>query len=119
VTAPVVHLELHTPDLTGARDFLRAVVGWRAASSGSTDGSVTAPVPYVSVDVGLSGGLVQCGTRTAMWLPYVEVLDVDTATERALGRGAAAVLAPRTGPYGRRSVVRSPVAGDLAFWQAS
>jgi predicted enzyme related to lactoylglutathione lyase len=113
VTAPVVHLELHTPDLTAARDFFRTVVGWRP------DGSGTSPVPYVSVDLGLSGGLVQCGTRTAMWLPYVEVPDVDAATGRALARGAAAVLAPRTGPYGRRSVVRSPVAGDLAFWEAS
>lgn len=109
----MVHLELHTPDLADARAFLREVLGWCA------DERPTATVPYVSVDVGMSGGLVQCGTSTAMWLPYVEVADVDAATDRARSLGAGTVLAPRTGPYGRRSVVRSPVAGDLAFWQAS
>ena len=54
-----------------------------------------------------------------VWIPYVEVDDVDAATDRAVSLGATTVLAPRAGPHGRRSVVRSAGAGDLAFWQES
>jgi predicted enzyme related to lactoylglutathione lyase len=111
VSSPLVHLELHTPNLGAARDFLRGVVGWRSREV------ATRTSPYVSVDLGLSGGIVACGTPTAMWLPYVEVDDVDEATDRARAHGACTVLAPRSGPQGRRSVVRSPSAGDLAFWE--
>jgi predicted enzyme related to lactoylglutathione lyase len=57
------------------------------------------------------------GQRPPSWLPYVEVGDVRQATERATRLGAAVLLTPREGPQGWRSVVTTPAAGDLAFWQ--
>lgn len=109
----MVHLELHTPDLERACSFYARLLQWRPEQVAAQSG------PYVRVDAGLSAGIVECGTDRAVWLPYVEVGDVDAATERALSLGATTLLAPRQGPQGRRSVVRSGDAGDLAFWQPS
>jgi uncharacterized protein len=108
-TKPLVHLELHTPDLARACAFYGALCGWRAERIQS----------YTALDVGdaIGGGVVECGTERPLWLPYVEVPDVGAATARAEELGASVLLAPRSGPTGRRSVVASPVAGELAFWQ--
>jgi uncharacterized protein len=111
VRAPIVHLELHTRDLPAACAYYGQLLGWRPETV------ATVSWPYVSVDAGLSTGIVACGAPAATWIPYVGVPDVDAATERALSLGATAMLAPRAGPHGRRSVVRSPDGGDLAFWQ--
>ena len=32
---------------------------------------------------GLGGGIVECAARRPLWLPYVEVQDVNEATDRA------------------------------------
>jgi predicted enzyme related to lactoylglutathione lyase len=74
---------------------------------------------YLALEVSdqLGGGIVACGQRPPSWLPYVEVGDVQQATDRASGLGAAVLLAPREGPQGWRSVVTTPAVGDLAFWQ--
>ena len=110
---PVVHLELHTGDLPGARDFYARVCDWRAEP---------VPVPagsYVALELGggLGGGIVECAARRPLWLPYVEVGDVGEATDRACALGARVTLEPREGPAGWRSVVAAPAAGEVAFWQ--
>jgi hypothetical protein len=66
---------------------------------------------------GISGGMVECGTRRALWLPYVEVGEIERATARARQLGASVLLEPREGPAGWRSVVTTPVGGEVAFWQ--
>ena len=55
--------------------------------------------------------------RGPVWLPYVEVEEVAGATDLARRLGAVVLLDPREGPAGWRSVVRTPVGGELAFWQ--
>ena len=109
----IVHLELHTPDLTRASAYYRQLLGW------APETVVTRCRPYVSFDAGLSAGIVTCGARVPVWIPYVEVDDVHIATDRAVSLGATTVLAPRAGPHGWRAVVRSAGGGDLAFWQES
>jgi predicted enzyme related to lactoylglutathione lyase len=52
-----------------------------------------------------------------LWLPYVEVDRVDEQTEHARQLGARVLLEPREGPAGWRSVVSTPEAGQIAFWQ--
>jgi predicted enzyme related to lactoylglutathione lyase len=66
----------------------------------------------------MGGGIVQCGARRPVWLPYVQVERVHAATERARTLGASVLLEPREGPAGWRSVVTSPAGGEVAFWQA-
>jgi predicted enzyme related to lactoylglutathione lyase len=111
---PVVHLELHTGDLAGAREFYAAACDWRPRPVAAPRGS------YLTLELGdgLGGGIVECAARRPLWLPYVEVPDVVRATERARALGGVVTLEPREGPAGWRSVVAAPAAGEIAFWQA-
>jgi uncharacterized protein len=113
MTKPVVHLELHTGDLEGARAFYAGLCDWRQERISVRGRS------YLALEMGgaLGGGIVECEAARPLWLPYVEVPDVTEATERALGLGATVLLEPREGPAGWRGVVAAPAAGEVAFWQ--
>ena len=112
--AAVVHLELHTGDLSRASDFYARLCGWQAERIDTAHGSYQ----QLGLGGGMGGGIVQCGARRPVWLPYVQVERVEAATERARALGATVLLEPREGPAGWRSVVTSPAGGELAFWQA-
>jgi uncharacterized protein len=111
---PVVHLELHTGDKGRAGTFLTRLLHWRPELVGPNGAS------YLAVDIGASigGGIVECGARKPLWLPYVEVDRIEQATEAARHLGATVLLSPREGPAGWRSVVSSPSAGEIALWEA-
>jgi predicted enzyme related to lactoylglutathione lyase len=112
-SSPVVHLELHTPGLPQARALYAELCGWRSERIETRAGS------YLSLEFGggLGGGIVECPVRGPVWLPYVEVDEIAAATDRARELGAAVLLEPREGPAGWRSVVATPVGGEIAFWQ--
>ena len=111
--SPVVHLELHTSDQVRASAFYAQLLHWRAGVVRTGAGS------YLAFDTGgqLGAGVVECGTRWPVWLPYVEVDRIDRSTERARALGAVVLLEPREGPSGWRSVVSSPEAGEIALWE--
>jgi uncharacterized protein len=113
VAHPVVHLELHTPNLGGACSFYRELLGWQPELL------TAAGRAYHALDLGTgcSGGVVECGTERALWLPYAEVGSVLAATNRARALGARVILEPRDGPAGWRSVLASPSGGEIALWQ--
>ena len=110
---PVVHLELHTGSLERARAFYAELFGWKEERID------TGPRSYLALELGrgLGGGIVECATDRALWLPYVEVSDITAATDAARASGAAVLLEPREGPAGWRSVVATPAAGEVALWQ--
>jgi uncharacterized protein len=110
---PVVHLELHTGDLQGARDFYSDLFGWRQERIDAGRRS------YLALELGrgLGGGIVECATDRALWLPYVEVAEIRGATDGARASGAAVLLEPREGPGGWRSVIATPAGGEIALWQ--
>jgi predicted enzyme related to lactoylglutathione lyase len=109
----VVHLELHTSDLEAACRYYAELCGWlpQEVESGGA--------AYVALGLAgaVGGGAVECGTDRPLWLPYVEVTEIEAATRRAAELGAAVLLQPREGPLGWRSVVAAPGAAQLAFWQ--
>ena len=109
----VVHLELHTHDLCGASAFYDELLRWRTERIGVGRRS------YHALAIGgpLDGGIVECRTRYATWLPYVEVEEIEAITERARRLGASVLLEPREGPAGWTSVLRSSVGGEIALWQ--
>jgi predicted enzyme related to lactoylglutathione lyase len=109
----VVHLELHTGDLRRASAFYERLLHWQPELIRASCGS------YVAFDAGhgLGGGIVECGTRRPLWLPYVEVHRIDDTTEHARQLGATVLLEPREGPSGRRSVVSSAEGGEVALWE--
>jgi uncharacterized protein len=109
----IVHLELHTADQGAASTFYARLLCWRPELMETRSGS------YLGLELGggFAGGIVECETQRPLWLPYVEVDRVDESTERAWQLGAAVLLEPREGPAGWRSVLSSPTAGEIAFWQ--
>jgi uncharacterized protein len=111
---PIAHLELHTPNCARAGDFYSELLGWRQELVDAGGRS------YLALDLGEGpgGGIVECGAERGLWLPYVAVPHVDEATERAKRLGATVLLQPTEGPAGWRSVVASPDAGEIAFWQS-
>src|SRR5438270_5527351 len=113
MASPVVHLELHTPNLARACGFYTRLLGWE------TERVSLASAAYQRLDLGagLSGGVVECGTTRALWLPYAEVPCVAAATERAVELGASVMMAAREGPAGWRSVIVTPDGGELSLWK--
>jgi hypothetical protein len=109
----VVHLELHTGDRNAASAFYSELLRWPTEQIESRWGSYHA----LSLGAGLDGGIVECGTTRAGWLPYIAVDTVDAMTERACALGASVMLAPREGPAGWRSVISTPAGGEVALWQ--
>jgi uncharacterized protein len=111
---PLAHLELHTTDLDRASAFYSELLGWRPELIEAAARSYLA----LNLGQGPSGGIVECGTERSLWLPYVSVPEVDSATERAEQLGGSVLLEPREGPAGWRSVVKAPDGGEIAFWQS-
>ena len=113
ISQPVVHLELHTGDLERALAFYAELCGWRAEWIDGGHGS------YLGLELGrgLGGGIVECASRRAVWLPYVEVGEIVEATDRARLFGASVLLEPREGPAGWRSVLSPPEGAQVALWQ--
>jgi predicted enzyme related to lactoylglutathione lyase len=110
---PVVHLELHTGNLSRACAFYTRLFGWRAEQVEVGGGSYL----VLGLSDGFDGGVVERDLDSSLWLPYVEVADIADATERASLLGAAVVLEPREGPVGWRSVVAAPAGAEIALWQ--
>jgi predicted enzyme related to lactoylglutathione lyase len=110
---PVVHLELHTGDERQACATYARLCGWRAERLQTKSG------PYTALGLGESfgGGIVECGVPRSMWLPYVQVSEIESAAARARELGASMLLEPREGPAGWRAVVSTPAGGEIAFWQ--
>jgi predicted enzyme related to lactoylglutathione lyase len=111
-SSPLVHLELHTGNLSRACAFYTRLFDWRAEKIELPSGSYLA----LGLGNGIDGGVVECKTERPLWLPYVEVADVAETTERARGLGASVPLEPREGPAGWRSVVATPVGAEIALW---
>lgn len=109
----LVHLELHTHDLPGASAFYRELLGWRTERLRCRSGT------YHGLALGgpLDGGIVGCAARRPIWLPYVEVREIEAITERGRALGAAVLLEPREGPAGWRSVLAKSDGGEVALWQ--
>lgn len=109
----VVHLELHTQQLSAACAFYEDLLHWRSERLDVGSGT------YHALDLagGLDGGVVECDVPHASWLPYVEVTEIYALTERARQMGALVLLEPREGPAGWRSVVSTLQGGEVALWQ--
>jgi uncharacterized protein len=113
MSAPLVHLELHTGDRDAARSFYTALLGWEPERVETRAGV------YLALDLGggVGGGIVECESSSPIWLPYVEVDRIVRVTADARRLGASLALEPREGPAGWRSVIRGPGVGEIALWQ--
>jgi hypothetical protein len=64
---PVVHLELHTGNLSRACAFYTRLFGWQAERIAVGPGS------YLALQLAneIEGGVVERDTEDSLWLPYV------------------------------------------------
>ncbi len=111
--SPLVHLELHTDDQARASRFYSSLSAWRTERVEARGRTYLA----LGLGGGIGGGIVECGTRRALWLPYIEVDEIAEVTDRARRLGASVLLEPREGPAGWRSVVAAPGSAEVALWQ--
>jgi predicted enzyme related to lactoylglutathione lyase len=110
----VVHLELNTDNLPRACAFYTRLFGWSAEMVHAGTGS------YLSLGwgAGIEGGVVERETEHPLWLPYVQVCDIEETTARAQDLGASVQLEPREGPAGWRSILAVPAGAEIALWQS-
>jgi predicted enzyme related to lactoylglutathione lyase len=96
-----------------ALDFYTRLFSWHAETV------ELAHTAYLSLKLGdgIEGGIAKHDGEGSMWLPYVEVVDVAEATQRARGLGATVLLGPSEGPAGWRSILGVPAGARIALWQ--
>jgi uncharacterized protein len=90
--------------------FYQELLGWKGSESAqglSVFSGATGPFAGVAAKEGASQG----------WIPYVEVEDVNRATERATQLGGKVVQKRTRGPAGEFILVRDPGGATLALWQ--
>ena len=115
-----VWYELLTTDSDAARDFYTKVVGW-----GTTIWKNDAN-DYVMWTVGEQpiGGVMKLpeealaqGARP-LWLPYVQVPEVDASNDQAVGLGAKSLVAPTDIPtIGRFAMLADPQGATFAIFK--
>jgi len=90
--------------------FYEKLLGWRASDG---PGGLT----MLAGESGPFAGVAPKDGGSAGWIPYVQVDDVDAATEQARRLGATIVSPKTRGPAGEFSVVRDPGGAAVALWQ--
>jgi predicted enzyme related to lactoylglutathione lyase len=96
---------------SGSSRFYENLLGWTASEG---PGGLT----MLAGPAGPFAGLAKTdGGAAAGWIPYVQVDDVDGATNDAVKLGATVVSARTRGPAGEYSVVRDPGGAAIALWQ--
>jgi predicted enzyme related to lactoylglutathione lyase len=103
VSGPFVWFDLRTKDAEASRNFYEELLGWNVSDPIAGDGGVRAhgsEQPWASV--------VPDGGENIGWFPYVQIADLETATERAKERGGGGAIyrlediATTGGPEARR-----------------
>jgi len=93
-----------------SRAFYEKLLGWKPAD-GPRDMTMFAG------EKGPFAGLGAAEGASVGWLPYVQVGDVDAATQKAIELGAALLKEKSRGPAGEFSVIKDPGGAALALWQ--
>jgi predicted enzyme related to lactoylglutathione lyase len=109
---PFVWFDLGTKDAEASRSFYEELLGWDVSDPVAGDGGVRAhesEQPWASV--------VPDGGENIGWFPYIQIEDLETATEKARELGAS-VLQPATkGPAGTFTPIRDPAGAVFALFQ--
>src|SRR5579859_6997916 len=114
---PFVHVELNTTDVSKAKTFYGQLFDWKL------EDVPMGPMTYTTIGVGqgIGGGIMQHPVPGApsMWLAYVTVDDIKTATAKAKSLGATvmqdSIEVPGMGSF---SIIADPTGAVLGLWQA-
>lgn len=114
---PFVHVELQTKDLARAKEFYGRLFDWRFEDTPMPDGGA---YTMIHVGDGTGGGMFVNPDPNVppVWLAYVGVDDITTATAKARELGATILLdCMEAGEHGWFSVFTDPTGATLAIWQ--
>lgn len=113
---PFVHVELNTSDVDRAKSFYGSLFQWKFEDI--TIGDM--PYTMIRTGTGTAGAIMKHPMEGApsFWLPYVEVNDIRTATEKAQSLGAKVIRDVTEVPAtGWLSIVMDPTGAVLGLWQ--
>jgi uncharacterized protein len=113
---PFVHVELMSTDVGKAKSFYGKLFDWRLEDMSMGDGTYT----MIKVGEGTGGGLMKNPMPGApsIWVAYVQVDDLKTATSKAKSLGATvmkdATEVPGAGSF---SLITDPTGAMLGLWE--
>jgi predicted enzyme related to lactoylglutathione lyase len=115
---PFVHLELNTPDPEKAKAFYSKLFQWEleeVPNPAVPNGSYT----MVKVGAGTGGGIMkQVAGGPSGWLAYVEVDDIDAATQNAKSLGGKVMKdVTEVMGVGWFSFIQDPTGSVLGLWK--
>jgi predicted enzyme related to lactoylglutathione lyase len=114
---PFVHVELNTHDVGKAKAFYGHLFDWKMEDVPMGTETYT----MIGVGEGTGGGLLQNSMPGAqsMWVAYVEVDDIQAATNKARSLGAAVIkeVSP-VQDMGWLSMIVDPTGATLGLWQS-
>ena len=111
--AKFVWFDLGAKDATAAGEFYAELLGWQvgpAEDAGPYRGWI------VDGDQPWAGVVEAPGETAGHWMPYVQVDDLDAATEKATALGATVVQEKSVGPAGTAVTIADPAGALLALW---
>jgi uncharacterized protein len=112
VADPFVWFDLRSADPAASRSFCEELLGWEVAEVPVGDRAIpmfAREEPWASI---VPDELDHPG-----WFPYVQVPDLDTATEKAKALGATVLQPPAEGPAGTYTPIREPGGAVFALFQ--
>ena len=114
---PFVHVELETSDLEKAKAFYSKLFDWKLEPFPMAGGG---EYTMIGVGEGTGGGMMKHPVPGApsMWLAYVLVDDIESATDKAKSLGATICKEVTEIPNaGWLSIIQDPTGAMLGLWK--
>jgi predicted enzyme related to lactoylglutathione lyase len=111
-----VHVELNSTNLAKSKAFYKKLFKWKLSDTKMATG------PYVMIDVGRGTGggmLKQMMPKTpSMWMPYMQVDDIEQSTRKAEKLGATVCKDVTEIPgMGSLSILEDPTGAVFGLWK--
>jgi predicted enzyme related to lactoylglutathione lyase len=110
MTNPFVWFHNGSEKPAQAVEFYEKLLGWKGSEG-------PGGMSMFSGEAGPFASVAPQGDDTHGWVPYVQVDDLDRATERAAKLGAKVAKKRTSGPAGDFTIIRDPGGATLALWQ--
>jgi hypothetical protein len=111
--------DLTVKNAKAARDFYRAVAGWKISEvemDGYSDFGMSRPGDSKMV-AGICHARGENARLPPQWLIYITVADLDASLRQCVRRGGKVVVKPRILAGGRMAVVRDPAGAAAALYE--
>jgi predicted enzyme related to lactoylglutathione lyase len=116
---PFVHVELNTPDPEKAKTFYSKLFQWKL-EDGPNPEVPNNSYTMINVGSGTGGGIMkQIPGGPSGWLAYVEVDDIQAATQKAKSLGGKIMKdVTEVMGMGWLSFIQDPTGGVLGLWKS-